>query len=159
MISDAHIEFLSSPVAVQVAGRDSRNVAEVIRGTGCRVTPDRINVEIFLRAEQCPPLIAAVKLNGAIAVAFSRPSTHQTIQLKGSNARVSVARAEDRAVVEAHCAAFARELTSLGWPREFVTCALLPGWAEDVHVVTFTPDAVFEQTPGRNAGQQLTLAP
>lgn len=159
MISDAHVQFLSSPVAVQIAGRDPRNIAEVIRGIGCRVTPDRINVEIFVRAEQCPQLIAAVKLNGAIAVAFCRPSTHQTIQLKGSNARVGVSRAEDRVVVEAHCAAFAQELTLLGWPREFVSCALLPGWADDVLIITFTPDAVFEQTPGRNAGQRLALAP
>lgn len=155
MISEVHAQFLLSPITVQVAARDERNIPTVMRGVGCRLTADRQRIDIFLRARQCPDLIANLRQNQMIAVTITRPSTHQSIQFKGSNAIFRTPETGDRAVVEAHAAAFLHELLELGYPRELMATALLPGWTDDILVVSFTPDAVFEQTPGRNAGQQL----
>ena len=53
-----------------------------------------------------------------IAVVFSQPSTHRTIQLKGRDARPTRVAAGDRAVVERTLAGWIQELTSIGYPAD-----------------------------------------
>jgi hypothetical protein len=71
---------------VTVASRDAAHVPSVARALGCRVSPDRQHVAVFLLASQSATLLRDLRETGAIAAVFSQPSTHRTIQLKGSDA-------------------------------------------------------------------------
>jgi hypothetical protein len=92
--------------------------------------------------------------NGALAMAMTRPLTARALQLKGVAARIEPATAEQRASVEPYRRAFAAELESLGYGREFAH-GVVPPLEDECVAVTFAPDAVFVATPGPNAGKKL----
>jgi hypothetical protein len=88
-----------------------------------------------------------------IAVVFSQPSTHQTIQLKGTDARVVRVTAEDRAAARKHLLGWSGDLERIGFDAPFA--AALHGGAGQLAAIRFTPAAAFQQTPGPAAGQPL----
>jgi hypothetical protein len=99
-------------------------------------------------------VIADIEANGMIAVVFSQPSTHRTIQLKGTDARVARVSPRDRDLVERHRAAWVDELTAIGYRPEFARA--VHGDTPDAMVaLVFTPTAAFQQTPGPGAGDKL----
>ena len=54
-----------------------------------------------------------------IAVVFSQPSTHRTIQLKGSDARIVRATRADRGIAQQHLHAWVQDLHLIGYATEF----------------------------------------
>jgi hypothetical protein len=146
--------FLQAGVSVHAASRDAANVPCLVRGAGCRVSADRRRVTVFLFASQCGRLLQDLRDNGAIAFFASQPSTHRTVQLKGSDARVEVPQPGDERHVERHREAFLRDLVGIGYDESLPRTLLGGDWADAV-AVTFTPTAVFAQTPGPGAGNLI----
>lgn len=99
-------------------------------------------------------LIDDVRRTGSIAAVFSKPSTHETMQLKGTDARIVPTEPGDEALAQGYVEAFVAELVPFGYPasviRAFLTCP-----PEDLVAVTFTVAAAFSQTPGPQAGEPL----
>jgi hypothetical protein len=93
-----------------------------------------------------------------IAVVFSRPNTHQTIQLKGTDATIVPLGREDRELMIAYGKSFVAEIGALGYKEHFSRALMSPA-AEDAVGVEFTPSAAFVQTPGPAAGQRLEPKP
>lgn len=154
LLDDARCAFLLGPVSINAAGRDAAQIPSVSRALGCRVSADRREVTVLLAAARAGELIADYQANGAIAVVFSRPSTHETLQLKGSDARVEPPAPGDRELIAAYREALASELASLGYGRDFAMT--LTAFGDDPLVaVRFTPTVVFLQTPGPGAGRRL----
>jgi mannose-6-phosphate isomerase-like protein (cupin superfamily) len=54
--------------------------------------------------------------NGAVAITCSRPTTYQTVQVKGEVVAIREPTTEQRAAAEAHADAFSREVEDLGAP-------------------------------------------
>src|SRR4051794_3727222 len=94
--------FMQGGVSVIVGGRTAERVPDVVRGCGCRVSRDRRRVTVLVEALRAPELLSAIRSSGTVAVVFSRPSTHRTIQLKADDAVVSTATPADRRVADAH---------------------------------------------------------
>ena len=92
-----------------------------------------------------------------IAVVFSRPSTHRTLQLKADDARVRAATSDEAAIVATYVEAFGREIASLGH-TDVQARTLFAFRADDLVAIDFTPNAAFEQTPGPKAGSPLKAA-
>jgi hypothetical protein len=92
--------------------------------------------------------------NGAIAAVFSVPSTLESLQLKGVDARVERADASDAALAACHREAFVDQVGKLGHPRDLVRL-LMTCESDDLVAVTFTPSAAFSQTPGPRAGHAI----
>jgi hypothetical protein len=149
-----HAAFIEGPVSITAASRNARNETTLSRVFGCRVSADRRRVTVFLSAAQSAALLADLRGNGTIAVVFSRPSTHRTIQLKGSDATVVPMTGEDPRLLAAYSRQWAAEIRPLGFSKEFagILAPLAPG---DVVAVAFTPAAAFLQTPGPKAGTAL----
>ncbi len=145
---------MESGVSVHVASRSPANVPSVARGLGCRIDPDRSRVTIFLSAAQAPDLLADLRASRAAAAVFSKPSTHETIQIKGDDATVSALADGDRARLAAYADALVRDLQSLGYTEAFGR-ALVDCDPADLVAVAFTAQAAFRQTPGPNAGAPL----
>jgi hypothetical protein len=150
----AHAEFIQGGVSVIVASRNAARVPDAVRGCGCRVSRDRRRVTVLVERGRAGTLLDDVAGNGMIAVVFSQPSTHRTIQLKGADAVLVAARPADRTLVATHREDWIGELMRIGYSREFAEAFWGPLPAS-LAAVAFTPTAAFQQTPGPAAGQPL----
>ena len=141
-------------VSVIVASRNPQRVPDVVRGCGCKVSRDRRGVTVLVEPGRASELLEDIRLTGTIAVVFSQPSTHRTIQLKGTDAHVVPGTPADRRIAERHLGAWVEDLVSVGYTAEFA--AALRGRAESgLTAIAFTPTSAFEQTPGPAAGTPL----
>jgi hypothetical protein len=154
LLDEEHAVFIQGGVSVVVATRDADSVPDAVRGCGCRVSKDRRRVTVLIEPQQAGSALANIAANGRVAVVFSQPSTHRTIQLKGTDAKpVRVTRA-DRELAARHNEAWVRDLTSIGYREEFARAVhghVQPGMV----AISFTPTAAFQQTPGPAAGERL----
>jgi len=153
LLDAAHAAFIQGPVSVIVASRNAEQVPDVVRGCGCRVSRDRRQVTVLIEPARASSLLDDVAGNGLIAVVFSQPSTHRTIQLKGDDARVVPVTAADRAAVRRHQQQWCADLASIGYGPAFAVA--VHGGAGPLAAIRFTPTAAFQQTPGPGAGQPL----
>ncbi|MFZ5757148.1 MAG: hypothetical protein ACOY3X_09610 [Pseudomonadota bacterium] len=147
--------FLGGPVSITVSSRDARRVPSVMKAVGCRVSADRREVTLLLEAEGARQLLNDIAATRQVAAVFSLPSTHRTLQIKGSDARTGALQPTDSALIEQHAQAFAADIIPLGYAREFALA--LHGVAPSAQcvAVTFTVEAVYAQTPGPGAGARI----
>ena len=149
----AHAEFVQGPVSVIVASRNADLVPDVVRGCGCRVARNRRQVTVLIEPGRASTLLDDIAANGMIAVVFSQPSTHRTIQLKGSDAKIVPVTAADRAAALRHLQVWSADLGTIGYDAAFA--AAVHGGQGQLAAIRFTPSAAFQQTPGPGAGQPL----
>lgn len=154
ILDAAHVEFMTSGVSINVAARDAHNIPTLTRALGCRVSADHRTVTVFVAVPDAARLLDNLRINGAIAVVFSQPSTHHTIQLKGSDARVVAREPDDPVLFENFIVALAADLARYGWMESYVR-TMLSHDDENIVAVAFTPNAAFNQTPGPAAGAPL----
>ena len=97
-----------------------------------------------LRASRC----------GALAVVFSYPPTHRTIQLKSEHAVVRPPAPGETDHVTAYVEAFTTGVMPFGYePRQMAT---LFAYSEgDLVAIDFVPESAFVQTPGPKAGAPM----
>lgn len=154
LFDEEHAAFMQGGVSITAAARDDALRTTLARARGCRVAPDRRRVVILMSPSQCAALLSNLRAHGAIAVVFSRPSTHRTLQLKGDDAVVEPVRPDDLAIALRHHEALALDLANIGFGEAFAAtlerCEL-----DDLVAVAFTPRAAFSQTPGPRAGNPL----
>ena len=146
--------FLQRGVSVHVSSRGPTNIPNLVRGIGCRVSADRRQVTAFVLASQCGALLAELAMNGAISFVATLPSTHRTVQLKGTDAKAGPPLPGDEALVARERAALVEDLVGVGYAPEMPRTLLGGDWAEAM-AITFTPTAAFVQTPGPGAGTPL----
>ncbi|HWQ94955.1 MAG TPA: hypothetical protein VN418_05600 [Gammaproteobacteria bacterium] len=154
VLSEAHATFIQYRVTMNVAARDASLITTITRALGCRVSDDRRRVTVFLPAERCGTLLDNLRANGAIAVVAVRPSTHESIQLKGTDAVIGPLQEGDDALMTAHLDQFVADLGSIGYSEAFAR-RVIPDRSGEIVAVAFTPLAVFQQTPGPDAGRRL----
>jgi hypothetical protein len=154
LLDEAHARLLQQAVSVSVSARDARNVPTLSRTLGCRVAADRRRVTVFVSASRAAALLRDLKDNGRIAVVFSRPSTHETIQLKGRDAEIGACTEEDLRLLSAARQAFVEELVGIGYSEAYAR-AVASAAPADMVPISFTPSAAYLQTPGPDAGRPL----
>jgi hypothetical protein len=155
LLDAEHAAFIQQPgISITAASRAVGNRPVLGRALGCRVAPERSRVAVFVSGDQNPALVSALRESRAIAVVFSQPSTHRTIQLKGTDARVEAAGPRDREGARRWTEGFVAELAGMGYTASLVETFL---WCdpEGLVSVSFTPCAAFQQTPGPGAGAPL----
>lgn len=154
LLDESNAAFIEAGVSIVAASRDDALVPSIGRVSGCRVSGDRRAVSIFIPQSHAVQLVADVRASGRIAVVFSQPSTHRTLQLKADDARVRTPRPTEVAFVTHYVDAFAREIALLGHSADQAR-ALFECRDDDLVAIDFTPNAAFEQTPGPKAGSPL----
>ena len=147
-------EFICSAISMSAACGRPGGLPSLARATGCRVSPDGHTVTLLLAATPAAGLLDDLRRSGKIAVVFSRPADHRTLQLKGSDALIVPLEAGDAERASAYADAFAAGLDRLGYPGAVIR-SLLASTPEDLVAVSFTPTASFSQTPGPEAGTAL----
>jgi hypothetical protein len=148
---------MQGPVSILAATRAADLTPNLVRAHGCSVSADRRELIIWLAASQSGAVLADVRANRAVALVFSRPSTHQTLQIKAADAQIIPAEREGARVARRYHTQMHAEIGSLGFPAPMCEAmfSCRPG---DLIGLRCTPHAVFEQTPGPNAGHALDSA-
>jgi hypothetical protein len=154
LLDEDHAAFIESAVSIIAASSDAVKVPSLERAIGCKVSADRRNVTIFMVVSSARRLLDDVGSSGRIAVVFSEPPSHRTIQLKGTDAAIVPVVPADRKLVEAYADAMVGVIGCMGYP-EPLTRAMLACPADELVAVSFTPTAAFLQTPGPRAGTPL----
>lgn len=143
--------FFESGISVQVGTRDARLVPDGIRAMGARVEPGGRELTVFLPEATSASNLANLRDNGHIAVCFSRPSDHRSIQVKGRVVALEPAGEADRERIERYRIGIAQDLGTIGLPpRITLRVAHWPCVAARLRI-----ESIFLQTPGPGAGNAL----
>lgn len=154
LLSADNLAFIQKGISISVASRDVRQVPSLSRALACRLSDDGSQLRIAVARSQSADLLRDLEKCRAIAVVFTEPSTHRTLQIKGRDATIGPMQPADQQAVASSAAAFAADILPLGFDQEF-TARLFALEPDDGVVVSFTPETVFEQTPGPHAGAPL----
>lgn len=154
LIDDALADFVRSEVSITVATCDDDRTPHLARGTGCRVSADQRQLNVLLAASASAEVLADIGRNARIAVVFSLPRTHRTLQFKGTDAVITGIEAGDRELAADYVDRFATGLVALGYSGAVIRGVLHADGA-DLVAVRFTPTFGSLQTPGPEAGHVL----
>ena len=156
LLSPEHIAMVDRGVSVIVASRNAALRPSIMRGVGSAISADGTQVTVFLRRSQSRQLMQDIEAGGGLAVVFSEPPTHRTLQLKARQASLRPASPTDQPQLARYLASMQCELAQVGYGPEFAA-AMLSAPLEDVVAVQFTPESAFDQTPGPRAGIPLDV--
>lgn len=150
-ISSELADFLETGVSMIAGSRDARLRPETVRAAGIRVHRGSDEVTAFLAVATSARMVSNLRDNGRIALCFSRPADHRTIQLKGRVLAIEEAPQTDRALVDRYREMFAATLGLIGLPGRI--SMRLNNWP--AYAVRVAVENVYVQTPGPNAGAAL----
>ncbi len=153
-IGPAQAALIEGRVSIIVGTGDAERHPHVMRAVGCRFATSGQRLRILMAASRSRGVLDDLRANRRIAVVFSEPSTHRTLQLKGEDAEIVAADAADLAAAERYVAAFSAEIGMLGFAAD-VARRLVGCPAEDLVAIEFHPSAAYDQTPGPGAGAAL----
>lgn len=151
------MDIIYGGAAIKAASCDHRHIPSLTHVLGCKVSQNREQLSLFVQQSDARQFLQDIDLTARVAAVFCIPSTHQTIQIKGLDARREPFDQKDLSVVDKATQAFAADILALGFSTDYSATANHFG-IEDLVTVVFTPSAIFEQTPGPNAGNPLEFA-
>lgn len=149
-------EFCESGVSVVIAAStastaDGMPIAG--RGKACRIMPGG-TMRIFLPEPVNTALLAAFSAGSPVAVTFSAPRNHRSIQVKGSAVRPVELDDGDLEEVARQVKDFENDLVFVNYPSRF-SAAYTAYRPEEIVAIEFSPRDAFVQTPGPGAGEVL----
>lgn len=148
------VAIMARGVSVIVGSRDAKLRPSIMRAVGSRVEANGQDITVYLSRSSSRQLIQDIAATGQLAVVFSEPSTHRTVQLKASRAEIRQAVDADTPVLAAYLKSMEHEIQQVGFAPP-LTRAMLAHRLDDVVAVRFTPEQAFDQTPGPRAGAAL----
>lgn len=146
--------LIARRVSIIVGSCGRGHQPHLMRAVGCRVSADRRRVTVLLPQRSSQQVLDDLADNGLIAVVFSEPSSHRTVQLKGIDAQVTACGPDDAALADRTLHHFVDEIAQLGFPADVAHTML--SHDDELMAVHFTVSAAFEQTPGPSAGEAVT---
>ena len=149
-------EFLMCGLAIGAASRDAANRPSSGRVLALRISPDRRTVTAILVPSRCPELLRDIRASGQIALACCQVGSNRTLQLKGRDARVGAIEPQDFGLIAAQTGRFVEDVMRYDALPEAMVRTYVQCEPHDLAAISFSPYAVFAQTPGPNAGVPLT---
>ncbi|MBO9514468.1 MAG: hypothetical protein J7549_10145 [Variovorax sp.] len=157
LLSPEHIALIDKGVSAIVASRNAALRTSLMRSVGTRVSADGSRITVFLSRSQAAQVLQDVAATGQVAVVFSQPLSHRTVQVKARHAELRAADEGDLPVLRRYLASMEEEVGAVGYDVPFVR-AMLGFRLDDLVAVSFTPAEAFDQTPGPKAGSALPAA-
>lgn len=154
LLNDAMVAFIEREVAMDLAASSAALRPSTARGYGARVSSDRRRVSVFIKRTDARQLLQDVLTQDRVAVTICLPETESAMQLKGWQITLSATTPAEFAESRLHCQRFTNGIAALGFDRVF-TDAYSQCDIGDMVTLGFTPEVVFEQTPGPRAGQSF----
>jgi len=154
VLDQDHAAFIQGPVSIIVCSRNEALVPDVVRALACRVSRDRRRITVLVESDRARAALDDIVENGHVAVVFSQPSTHRTIQVKGRDATLAPVPRPARGWIAHHLRSWSEDLMAIGHSAEFARAVHGTGEGE-LSAIVFTAEAAFMQTPGPGAGSNL----
>lgn len=143
--------FLQEGVGIHLGTRNERLEPDGARALAVSVDEDGAHLTVYIAELAARRIVPALTASGQAAVSFGRPIDDRACQVKGTLIGVRAAEPRERAVIQAQFEAFLTNLEYIGIPR-----AGAANWATWPAVaIRLRATAVFEQTPGPDAGAPL----
>jgi hypothetical protein len=152
-LSDEIVAFIESGLSIVVGVVGPGGRALTGRALAARVTRDG-TIRLIYAEEGNAAITATAQSGGPIAVTFSAPLSHRTVQIKGFSSRSEELQPEDEASARQQTDAFAAILGAVGHSPAFVQ-AFSDYRSSALWVLSFPAQEAFEQTPGPGAGRSL----
>lgn len=146
--------FMQSGISIILASVDDDGSPLPGKAQGCRVDPSG-TVRVTIIAQPYARLLGALSRGHPVALTFSRPEDHRSIQIKSASARLVEPEREDREAALVQGAGLSDQLVLVGYDRAF-SDAYVSCEHSDLAVIAFVPEHAFVQTPGPGAGTTLT---
>jgi len=153
-LDETVLRFLDRSLSVNVATSDRDGRPLVARAVAARVAPDGERLTVLIDGRANAALVAAVAGTGRLAVVFTEPSTHRSIQIKDDAASVAAPTVEEAALPGPYIDGFIAELAGMGFTEAFVR-AVMEFDPADLVALHLDLAAVFDQTPGPKAGERI----
>lgn len=151
MLSAEHVTFIESGVSVLVGTRDANMRPFGMRAVGVKVHADKKTLTVFIPKPTGQRTLEDLRDNGRIALTFTRPLDHRSMQLKGQAMAFRDATDDEHPFLESYVEGWARHLEVVGLPRAVASrLTYWPATAVDVAI-----EANFNQTPGPAAGKSM----
>ncbi len=151
MIDKGLADFVEDGVGIHLATRSERQEPNGARAVAAQADADGIHLTVYLPTVGAGRVLQDLRANGQAALLFGRPLDARACQVKGTFVSERPAAEEERVRVMTQWDLFLANLERIGFPRSaFTAWATWPCTAIRVRV-----SAVFEQTPGPDAGAQL----
>jgi len=147
-------EFIAGVTSMSIATRDAQLLPAVGKALGCIVGADRRSLTVMIDGEQSGRVAADIAAGSPVAVVFSLPATHRTVQIKGLQAAVAAASPTQQVRARLHVDAIIEHLVPLNY-GEAALRAYFSYSPESLLAVRFVPTAVYSQTPGPRAGERI----
>ncbi|MBX3654762.1 MAG: hypothetical protein KF686_11315 [Ramlibacter sp.] len=148
------LAMMDRGVSVIVSSRDQAMRPSIMRAVGSLVADQGQHITVYLSRRQSRQLLQDLAATAEVAVVFSEPATHRTVQLKARQARLRAATPEDAPVLARYLQSMEHEIELVGFAPP-LTRAMLAHQLEDLVAVSFSPEQAFDQTPGPQAGAAL----
>ena len=143
--------FLEQGVGIYIGTRNEALEPNGARAIAARIERDGARLVVYLASVAAARILPDLEQNGLAAVTFGRPVDERACQVKGTFVEARPARDDERPLLDAQWEGFTRQLEMIGVARE--ARSAWPTWPATA--IALKPTAVFEQTPGPAAGQQL----
>lgn len=150
------IAMMDKGVSAIVASRDAAMRPSIMRAVGTHIDTQGREITVYVARSQSRQLIQDISSNGCVAVVFSKPSTHRSVQLKAGDARIRPATGADEPILQRYLRSMEQEIALVGHAPA-LTRAMLAHRLDDVVAITFTPQQAYDQTPGPRAGQSMPV--
>lgn len=145
------VPFIESGVSILVGTRDAQSRPYAMRAVGVKVHDGRRTLTVYVPDGPGARALANLRDTQRIALTFTRPLDHRSIQVKGEVTAMRAAAGDERAFLESYLEAWGEHVELVGLPRALGSrLTYWPSTAVDVSI-----DAIFQQTPGPSAGARL----
>ena len=147
-------EFVTGVMSISIATRDAQLRPSVGKAVGCAVSGDRRSITVMVDSRRSAQVVADIAAGSPVAVVFSLPATHRTVQIKGERGTLAAATPTQQVRARMHVDAIVEHLAALGYAEPALRA--LFGYEPDALLgLRFSPTAVFAQTPGPRAGERI----
>ena len=151
MIDQQLAAFLHDGVGIHIGTRNERFEPNGARAISARVEDGGKHLVVYISAVAAKRVLPDLESNGLAAVVFARPRDERACQVKGTFVSWRPANAEERAVALTQWNAFLESLDFIGIPP-----AAAATWNNVADLaIRLKVTAIFEQTPGAQAGQPI----
>lgn len=143
-------QLLAHGPSLLLVTRDASLRPEIVRAGFGTVTDDG-SILIAVPLPEGRRTVANLEDNGVVALSAARPTTYRTLQVKGRGAR-RCTRPDVEAQAERHRERMGDEIAAVGLDGGITRVF----WSHRFAVFAFTPDEIYEQTPGPSAGLAIS---
>lgn len=145
-------EFLQSGLGIHLGTANEHMEPSGCRVTAVKVEDDGRHLVAFVPKAASPRIFDNLRSNGRAAVSFARPADERAVQVKGLMLFSWDAKPDEENFARSQWAGFLGQLDGIGLPGAATSSwKVFPSVAVRIKVT-----AVFNQTPGPDAGAALT---